>query len=82
MNYDVSVAAEVFVYDSFSRKRAVDYRKVARGQDHSEDPPDQPNLQSISACFSSRAVREYTGFRAGKTIAYTPNTTLASMPAR
>ena len=53
-NASVIVAVRVFAYDNLSRKRAVDKRKVACGQDHSEEPPDQPNLQSISACFSSR----------------------------
>ena len=53
-NASVIVAVRVFAYDNLSRKRAVDKRKVACGQYHSEEPPDQPNLQSISACFSSR----------------------------
>src|SRR5712664_257634 len=50
----IAVTVRVFIYHHFAGERAVDKRRVARGENHSQYPPDQPDLQPISTRFSSR----------------------------
>lgn len=36
-----AVAVGILVYYDFARERAINVREVARGQNHSQDPPDE-----------------------------------------
>jgi len=82
-NASVIVAVRVFAYDNLSRKRAVDKRKVACGQESfPRNHQTSPTFRSISACFSSRHRQGIDRIPRGQDHRYTPNTTLVNMPVR